>query len=149
MPSDYSDDYRINWYRSPIDKAHLGQLMKRSNLRGWLQTIAHLGLFVTTGVLAYVAYLNVVPANWPWSLPLLLVALFLHGTMGPFPGLIAGGASCASELGADLVDRTHADSPGVRVQWLLVWRCRVHLRYVLLQLAWIRMWTAATLWNEP
>ncbi len=35
MPSDYSDDYRINWYRSPIDKAQLGQLMKRSNLRGW------------------------------------------------------------------------------------------------------------------
>ncbi len=35
MSREYSDDYRISWYRSPIDKTQLGQLMKRRNLRGW------------------------------------------------------------------------------------------------------------------
>ena len=89
MAGEYSDDYRISWYRSPIDKGQLSQLMKRSNLRGWLQTVGHLGLFCTTGVLAYLAYLNVSLSNWPWSLPLLLATLFAHGTMGPFTGLIA------------------------------------------------------------
>ena len=88
MPA-FATDYKINWYRCPIDKAVLGELMQRNDLRGWLQTLAHLGLFFATGVLAYVLYLNIDAGNWPWSVPLLLVALFLHGTIGPFMGLIA------------------------------------------------------------
>jgi len=87
--SSFSDDVKISWYRSPIDKALLAELMERSNLRGWLQTIAHLGLFFVTGTLAYFAYLNITPVNWHWSAPLLLLALFAHGTIGPFMGLIA------------------------------------------------------------
>ena len=79
----------IDWYRSPIDKAELSRLMRRSDLRGWLQTIAHLGWFFVTAGLAYAAYLNVDGSNWPWAVPLLLLALFVHGTMGPFMGLIA------------------------------------------------------------
>ena len=85
----FATDYKINWYRCPIDKALLGELMQRNDLRGWLQTLAHLGLFFATGALAYIAFLNIDAGNWPWSVPLLLVALFAHGTIGPFMGLIA------------------------------------------------------------
>ena len=85
----FASDYKITWYRSPIDKAVLAELMQRDDLRGWLQTLSHLGLFFITGGLAYAAFLNIDPANWPWSVPLLLLALFVHGTIGPFMGLIA------------------------------------------------------------
>lgn len=40
-------------------------------------------------MLAYLAYLNIDFSNWPWSVPLLLAALFLHGTIGPCMVLIA------------------------------------------------------------
>lgn len=85
----FSDDVRVDWYRTPIDRTLLGELLQRSDLRGWIQTVAHLGLFFVTGALAYAAYLNVSVSNWYWSLPVLLVTLFAHGTIGPFMGLIA------------------------------------------------------------
>ena len=85
----FSDDFTVDWYRVPVARDRLEQLMKRSDLRGWLQTIAHLGFFFLTAALAYAAYLNVSAANWFYSVPLLLLALFVHGTMGPFMGLIA------------------------------------------------------------
>ena len=88
MPA-FATDYKINWYRCPIDKALLAELMRRNDLRGWLQTLAHLGLFFATGTLAYLAFLNIGAGNWPWAVPLLLMALFIHGTIGPFMGLIA------------------------------------------------------------
>ena len=85
----YTTDYRIDWYRSPIDPTVLRELMQRNDFRAWLQTGSHLGLFFLTGALAYAAFLNVSAANWAWSVPLLILALFVHGTMGPFMGLIA------------------------------------------------------------
>ncbi len=89
MPTQFVPAPRIDWYRTPIDKALLTELMQRNDLRGWLQTLSHLGLFLVTGALAYAAYLNIDSSNWLWATPLLLVALFVHGTMGPFMGLIA------------------------------------------------------------
>ena len=89
MKDTYSDDFIVDWYRVPVQRETLNALMERSDWRGWLQTIAHLGLFFLTAALAYAAYLNVSPGNWYWSLPLLLLALFVHGTIGPFMGLIA------------------------------------------------------------
>jgi len=79
----------LKWYRSPIDKDVLADLMQRNDLKGWLQTVAHLGLFFATAVLAYMAFANIDANNWHWSVPLLVVALFAHGTIGPFMGLIA------------------------------------------------------------
>ena len=35
----------VNWYRTPIDHDTLADLMQRSDLRGWIQTLLHLGLF--------------------------------------------------------------------------------------------------------
>ena len=85
----FGTDLKISWYRSPIDRALLTKLMQRNNWRGALQTAAHLGLFFVTAYLAYLAFLNVNSANWYGSVPLLLLALFAHGTIGPFMGLIA------------------------------------------------------------
>ena len=85
----FATESSIRWYRSPVDQALLNELMQRSDLRGWLQTLAHLGLFFITGALAYLAFLNVSTGTWHWSVPLLGVALFAHGTIGPFMGLIA------------------------------------------------------------
>ena len=79
----------IDWYRTPIDPDRLKALMQRSNLRGWVQTLSHLGLFAVTGALCYGIFLAIDPGNWFWLTPLLLIALFIHGTIGPFMGLIA------------------------------------------------------------
>jgi fatty acid desaturase len=85
----FTSDADIDWYRSPIDTQALRNLMQRSDLRGWLQTISHLGLFFLTGFGCYQIYLLISPENFLWSAPLLVLALFVHGTMGPFMGLIA------------------------------------------------------------
>jgi fatty acid desaturase len=79
----------ISWYRSPIESEVLAGLMERNNRSGWLQTIAHLGLFFVTLTLTYVVFLTVSAENWFWSIPLLMLMFFAHGTMGPFMGLIA------------------------------------------------------------
>ena len=63
--------------------------MVRSDLRGWTQTLLHRGLFFATATLAYFVYLQISASIWYWSVPLLFVVLFLHGTIGPFMGSIA------------------------------------------------------------
>ena len=85
----FDDNANIHWYRSTIDKDVLAGLLTRNDPRGWFQTLAHLGLFFVTGALAYAAFQNITPNNWYASVPLLAVALFVHGTIGPFMGLIA------------------------------------------------------------
>ena len=102
----FDDDARISWYRSPIDRDLLAELMRRSDLHGWIQTLGHLGAYFATGALAYAAFLNVDGGNRYWSVPLLLAALFVHGTLGPFTGLIA-----IHELMHRTVFRTHALNP--------------------------------------
>ena len=62
----------VSWYRTPIDPVILSQLMVRSDLCDWIQTLLHLGLFFVTVTLAYFAYLQISAANWYWSVPLLL-----------------------------------------------------------------------------
>ncbi|MEM7080141.1 MAG: fatty acid desaturase [Pseudomonadota bacterium] len=83
------EDQRVEWYRSPLERETLRALMQRSDARGWLQTVLHLGWFCTTAALAFWAFTLIDSQSWPWAVPLLLAALFLHGTMGPFMGLIA------------------------------------------------------------
>jgi fatty acid desaturase len=82
-------DARVSWYRSPIDTALLNSLMQRSDSRGWLQTLLHLGWFFTTAAVAYAVFAGIDATNWHWRVPLLLLLLFVHGTIGPFMGLIA------------------------------------------------------------
>lgn len=76
-------------------------MSRRSDFRGFGQALGHLGLWCVTGTLAYTAFRHVSAANWFWSLPLLYVALFAHGSVGGF----MGGASC-HELGHRTVFKT-------------------------------------------
>jgi len=85
-----NEKININWYRCKVDKAVMGALMRRSDARGFAQVIPQLLLFAATGTSAYLAYLNLHASNWPWALPLLLLALFLHGTFAAF----FGGCAC-------------------------------------------------------
>ena len=85
---------KINWYRTKVDKAVMSALMKKSDAKAFAQVIPQLLLYVVTGTLAYLAFLNVHVTNWPWSVPLVLLALFAHGTFANYFGGIAGHELC-------------------------------------------------------
>lgn len=68
---------KIHWYRSPVDRETLAALNQRSDGKGLLQTLGHLGLLVVTGAAAFYA-----AAQQAWLL--LLLILFLHGTIYAF-----------------------------------------------------------------
>jgi len=86
----YSKDVRIDWYRTPVDKQVMAELLKRSDWRGLCQALGHLGLWACTGACAYVIFRRIEAGNAWWTVPLLLVALFAHGTVGSF----FGGTAC-------------------------------------------------------
>jgi fatty acid desaturase len=85
---------KITWYRTKVDKAVMSALMKKNDAKAFRQVIPQLLLYVVTGTLADLAWLNVHASNWPWTLPLLLLALFVHGTFANFFGGIAGHELC-------------------------------------------------------
>jgi fatty acid desaturase len=68
---------RIAWYRSPVDREVMAALNQRSDLRGLLQTLGHLGLLLLTGAAAWYA-----AGRLPVAVVLLI--LFLHGTLWAF-----------------------------------------------------------------
>lgn len=69
--------HKINWYRTPIDRDVLAALNQRSDAKGLLQTMGHLGLLVLSGTAAFFALAN------GWIVALLAI-LFIHGTMYAF-----------------------------------------------------------------
>ena len=71
------ENFRVKWYRCPVDPAVLRQLMKRSNLLGAVQTLGHLGLFLVTGTVSAYCFVR---GYW---LPF-VVAMWCHGTIGTF-----------------------------------------------------------------
>ncbi len=89
-PAKFQKDRKINWYRCQVDPRLMNELMRCSDLRGFLQAGGHLGLWFTTGILAYLAFRNITGDNWPWAVPVTLAALFAHGTVGSF----LGGTAC-------------------------------------------------------
>ena len=72
-----ADQRKINWYRPQIDRETFRSLNQRSDWKGMLQTLGHLGLLALTSIGAFYA-----AAHLP--LPVLLLILFLHGTMWAF-----------------------------------------------------------------
>ena len=84
-----NEQIKINWYRCKVDKALMSELMKKSDARGFAQAVPQTLLFALTGTLAYLAFRHLNSTNWPAALPLLLLALFAHGTNGSFFGGIA------------------------------------------------------------
>ncbi|MDD5199422.1 MAG: fatty acid desaturase [Terrimicrobiaceae bacterium] len=83
-----NEQIKINWYRTKIDRQVMSELMKSSDFRGLCQVVPQFALYLTTGALSYLAFLNIHAANWQWSVPLLLLALFAHGTVGSFMGAV-------------------------------------------------------------
>jgi len=84
-----NEQIKISWYRCKMDRSLLSDLMRRSDALAFAQAIPQLLLFAVTGALAYAAFLNVSARTWPWALPLLLLALFVHGTFAAFFGGVA------------------------------------------------------------
>lgn len=82
----FRKDGKVNWYRCRIDKDLLAELKRTSDWRGYSQALGHLGMWFATGCLSYLAFRNVTAATAYWSVPLLLAALFAHGTVGAFMG---------------------------------------------------------------
>ncbi len=70
-------NYRVDWYRSPIDRERLAELNQRSDLKGFIQAGGFLLILIATGSLAWFVWKHL---TWPWLIP----ALFLHGTVSAF-----------------------------------------------------------------
>ena len=68
---------KVRWYRCPIDKEELRQLMQRSDLRGAFQAVGHLALWGATGTAAFLCFHHQLWIGFA-------VALWLHGTVGSF-----------------------------------------------------------------
>ena len=67
----------MKWYRSPIERGTLVELMRRSNLQGAFQAVGHLALWAVTGLLSYYLFKQQYWVGFA-------IALFLHGTVGSF-----------------------------------------------------------------
>lgn len=81
-----NEKIKINWYRTKVEKEVMAPLMRKSDARAFIQVFAQLGLYVVTGTLAWLAFKHINATNWQWAVPLLLLALFIHGTFSNFFG---------------------------------------------------------------
>ncbi len=90
----FRSDAKIKWYRSKVDPTLMSELLQKNDFQGFRHSLGHLALFFTTGMLAYFTFRQIHVSNWIWTVPLLLLALFIHGTFTTF----LGGHTC-HELG--------------------------------------------------
>lgn len=81
-----AEQIRIHWYRSRINKAVMSELMQKSDRRAFAQVLPQLALYALTGILSFLAFRNIDSSNSWWSIPVLLLALFMHGTFASFFG---------------------------------------------------------------
>ena len=68
---------QIRWYRCPVDKKILRDLMMPSDARGLCMSLGHLSLWLATGGVTFYLFSQ---QMWVGC----LVALFFHGTVGSF-----------------------------------------------------------------
>jgi fatty acid desaturase len=107
----------IKWYRTEVPREVMHKLNERSDWKGLMQAGGHLLLAVATGTLAFMAFKKVTPETWQWAVPLLMIALFCHGTVCSF----FGGIAC-HELGHLSVFKTkHLNSIFLRIFAFLAW----------------------------
>lgn len=67
----------VIWYRTKLDRATMDRLNAKSDVKGFIQTLGHLGLWMLLGGLALYGV-----GRWPWWLVAMLV--FLYGMMASF-----------------------------------------------------------------
>jgi len=77
MMADTAEEFKVNWYRVPVEKQTLRALTQRSDWKGLLQTVAYLGLLVLTGAAALYAWKRL-------PLGVFIAVLFVHGTFFGF-----------------------------------------------------------------
>lgn len=82
-----NEQIKINWYRCKVDKKLMSELMKTSNTRGLLHVVPQLLFFVFTGLVTYWTYTNIHASNWTWAVPVMLFALWVHGSFSSFLGM--------------------------------------------------------------
>jgi fatty acid desaturase len=70
-------NFRVSWYRCPIEPEKLKELTRRSTVQGAFQVVGHLVLIAITGVAAYYFFNQ---RNWIGF----ALALFAHGTIYSF-----------------------------------------------------------------
>ncbi len=71
------ESLRIPWYRCPIEPARLRELTRRSDLRGFFQTLGHLVLLAITALATWYFFNHGIWVGFA-------VALFAHGTIYSF-----------------------------------------------------------------
>ena len=74
---DVSKSLNIRWYRCPIDKALLRDLMKPDDIKGLFHAFGHLGLWGALGAIAFYSYIHGIWVGF-------FIALFLQGTVAAF-----------------------------------------------------------------
>jgi len=84
-----SEKVKVRWYRCKVDRKVMSELMRKSDAKGLAQAIPSLVIYAITATLAILAFQNLNANNWLWALPLVLLALFVHGTFARFHGGIA------------------------------------------------------------
>ena len=70
-------NFRVSWYRCPIERSKLLDLMTPSDLQGGLQAVGHLGIFVITGFATVYLFSHQI---WVGA----TMTLFAHGMVGSF-----------------------------------------------------------------
>jgi fatty acid desaturase len=68
---------RIPWYRSPVEREVLAALNQRSDRKGLVQSLGHLGLLALTGAAAWLAFGRA-------PLAVFLLILYVHGAIWAF-----------------------------------------------------------------
>lgn len=84
----------IRWYRSNIDPNLLRNLMRKSDARAFLQAIPQLLIYLVTGTIAYICFLNVTAESWLIPGIACIFALIIHGTNASFFGGVATHELC-------------------------------------------------------
>jgi len=69
--------FKIQWYRCPIARSSLHDLMRASDVQGWMQALGHLALVGCTGALTYYFFDREMWIGFA-------LALFVHGTFASF-----------------------------------------------------------------
>ena len=101
--------FKVRWYRCPIPRSSLHDLLQASDLQGWTQALGHLALVGCTGTLTYYLFDREMWIGFA-------LALFVHGTFASFV------VAANHELGHGTVFKTKwLNALFLRIYSILAW----------------------------